>query len=682
MKASVAGRIRNTHLPKAKALLPLFEAVMNSFQAIEEASGAHHRIRIIAERSADLEGEKAGAIAAFSVIDTGIGFNDDNFDSFETVDSPYKAKRGGKGLGRFLWLKAFGRVEIDSHYTATSSVGLLHRTFAFTANDEELKAEPTPSDRKTPETTVRLANLLHPYVDECPKQLPAIAQRLIGHFLPLFLDPAGPSITLADSTEEIDLRAFFKENFEALSTERKFQVLGQNFTLNGFRLHGALADHHGLVYAADFREVLSERLSRFLPNLKNRLNEADQTSFCYLAFVQGQFLNEKANNERTDFSIPKDAPKSKVDASSAEDESEAPSLFDGDISLKMIRDAALNAVSEDLKPFLDELNVQKEEALVSFIDEEAPQYRVLLKYKDEFINEIPPQASRNEIELALHRQLYQREVRLKQEGVKILSETASIADSGEYYDRLKKFLEDENEIGKTSLAKYVVHRRVILELLDKYLSQDPQTGDYGLEKTIHSLVFPMRSTSEDVPFEQQNLWIIDERLTFHTFLSSDIPLNKAAVLENGSASRPDLLIFNHPLAFSEDGEPLQAMVVVEFKKPDRTNFHDEDPVSQVYRLVREIREGKKKNNQGRMIRPANDKVPAYCYIICDLTPPIETRIQNMGARRTPDNLGYYGYNETLNAYYEVISYAKLLSDAQKRNHILFDKLNLPTKTAH
>ena len=123
MKASVAGRIRNTHLPKAKALLPLFEAVMNSFQAIEEASGAHHRIRIIAERSADLEGEKAGAIAAFSVIDTGVGFNDDNFDSFETVDSPYKAKRGGKGLGRFLWLKAFGRVEIDSHYTATSSIG-------------------------------------------------------------------------------------------------------------------------------------------------------------------------------------------------------------------------------------------------------------------------------------------------------------------------------------------------------------------------------------------------------------------------------------------------------------------------------------------------------------------------------------------------------------------------------
>jgi hypothetical protein len=51
----------------------------------------------------------------------------------------------------------------------------------------------------------------------------------------------------------------------------------------------------------------------------------------------------------------------------------------------------------------------------------------------------------------------------------------------------------------------------------------------------------------------------------------------------------------------------------------------------------------------------------------------------MAAFRTPDNLGYYGFNPTLNAYYEVISYRKLLADAQKRNRILFEKLNIPTK---
>ena len=48
----------------------------------------------------------------------------------------------------------------------------------------------------------------------------------------------------------------------------------------------------------------------------------------------------------------------------------------------------------------------------------------------------------------------------------------------------------------------------------------------------------------------------------------------------------------------------------------------------------------------------------------------------MGARRTPDNLGYYGFNKSLNAYYEIISYNKVVADAKKRNRILFEKLNL------
>jgi hypothetical protein len=456
-------------------------------------------------------------------------------------------------------------------------------------------------------------------------------------------------------------------------------VCGEKFTLSGFRLQGALADHHELVYAAHFREVISERLAKYLPNLKNRLSDPDHPGgFYYLAFVQGQFLNDKVNNERTDFSIPKEmTPAERTTAGDGLIDA-PPELFTDDISLKAIRDAALATVDEVLRPFLDEINAQKEVALTSYIAEDGPQYRVLMKYKGEFIDDIPPQASKTEMEMALHRQLYQRQSRLKQEGVRILSEPATTANAQEYYARLQKFVEDENEIGKTSLAQYVVHRRVILELLEKSLSQDAETGDYGLEKTVHSLVFPMRCTSDEVPFEQQNLWIVDERLTFHSFLSSDIRLDQSPPLENASASRPDLLIFNHPMVFSDDGEPLQSMAVIEFKKPDRTAYQEEDPVTQVYRMVREIRDGKKKDRQGRYIRPANQSIPAYCYIICDLTPPAEIRIQNMGARRTPDNLGYYGFNDAqrlLRSYlvYEIAerrpeAQSSAIREAQPSNH--------------
>jgi hypothetical protein len=162
MKASISGRIRNTHLPKPKALLPIFEAVMNAFQAIEEAGGKGHYIRITVERRGNLDDGKPGPIEAFTIVDSGIGFTDENFDSFETVDSTYKAGRGGKGLGRFLWLKAFLRVEIDSHFRVVGMDKLQCRQFSFVANDDEVLCAPVASDRTKPETSVRLVGYLTP----------------------------------------------------------------------------------------------------------------------------------------------------------------------------------------------------------------------------------------------------------------------------------------------------------------------------------------------------------------------------------------------------------------------------------------------------------------------------------------------------------------------------------------
>jgi len=36
MKVDIAGKVRNTVLPRSKPLLPVFEAVVNSLQALEE----------------------------------------------------------------------------------------------------------------------------------------------------------------------------------------------------------------------------------------------------------------------------------------------------------------------------------------------------------------------------------------------------------------------------------------------------------------------------------------------------------------------------------------------------------------------------------------------------------------------------------------------------------------------
>lgn len=67
MKASVTGRVRNTVLPRTKPLLPVFEAVINAFQAIEETGRKNgHIIRIHATRQRTLDNSKHAPFEAFS----------------------------------------------------------------------------------------------------------------------------------------------------------------------------------------------------------------------------------------------------------------------------------------------------------------------------------------------------------------------------------------------------------------------------------------------------------------------------------------------------------------------------------------------------------------------------------------------------------------------------------------
>jgi hypothetical protein len=274
--------------------------------------------------------------------------------------------------------------------------------------------------------------------------------------------------------------------------------------------------------------------------------------------------------------------------------------------------------------------------------------------------------------------MYEKQRQLKQETHALIEESAKESLKPEEYEaRFNDFLERANELGKSSLAQYVVHRKVILEFLEKSLQANPETGKYPLEEIIHKIIYPMRTTSDDVPYEQQNLWIIDERLSYHGFLASDMPLNNVSALANPSDSRPDIMIFERALSFAEDDAALNSIVIIEFKKPDRTDYRKENPVDQVYRLIREIKSGHYKDHKGREIKVQSDRIPAYAYVVCDMTKEVEIIAQNKGMLPTPDNLGYYGYNQSLSAYVEIVSYTKLLRDAKKRNRILFDKLHLP-----
>jgi hypothetical protein len=668
MKVDLVGKVKNTQLPRSKALLPMFEAVVNSFQSIEDAGEALRtpKIEIVVARDPALPGmEPDGDVNGFAITDNGVGFNPVNVDSFFTSDTQYKVGRGGKGIGRFIWLKAFDRAEIDSHYRDNGK--LWKMAFDFTLEGDLPPTPATESDGRAPKTTVRLIGMRSPYKESCPLGLAVIGHRLIEHCLPFFLDPKCPAVTIADGQNRKDLNQYFRDNFAAKATQHTFKIGESSFTLRGLRLYNPHETHHRLIYAANSREVFPERLEKYLPNLQRKLTDSDG-GFAYLGFAEGDYLNQHVNGERTNFSFPT--------SRDATDE-----LFD-DITLDAIRNGALAGVTADLQPFLQEINTEKRATINTYINTEGPQYRSLARYMDEFIDRIPPGAKGVALEIALHEQMYQKQRELKRESNMLMEESTKAALKPEEYEaRINNFLERANELGKSSLAQYVAHRKVILEFLEKSLQSDPETGKYPLEEIIHKIIYPMRANSDDVPYEQQNLWIIDERLAYHGFLASDMPLHTASVLSNDSESRPDLMIFERALTFAEDDSALNSLVIVEFKKPDRSDYRKEDPVDQVYRLIREIKGGHFKDKASREIKVQSERIPAYAYVICDTTKEVEIIAQNKGLLPTPDQLGYYGYNPSLSAYVEIISYTKLLRDAKKRNRILFDKLHLSPATS-
>ena len=90
----------------------------------------------------------------------------------------------------------------------------------------------------------------------------------------------------------------------------------------------------------------------------------------------------------------------------------------------------------------------------------------------------------------------------------------------------------------------------------------------------------MRSTSEETPYSAHNLWLIDEKLAYCDYITSDIPFNN-----DRKEIRTDLLVLDNPVAVSDEennGAEYESIVIFELKRPMRNDYKDGDnPISQL-----------------------------------------------------------------------------------------------------
>lgn len=90
------------------------------------------------------------------------------------------------------------------------------------------------------------------------------------------------------------------------------------------------------------------------------------------------------------------------------------------------------------------------------------------------------------------------------------------------------------------------HSREVFNMpLKKHL---PELADQKLsDEEGHDLIFPMRVSSDDIDPTQQNLWVVDEKLSYHYYLASDLPFNSMEPLEIDNNKRPDIMVLDNPL---------------------------------------------------------------------------------------------------------------------------------------
>lgn len=582
LKTNLRGQIRQTPLPKWKCLLPLFESVMNAFQAIQdETVKRDHSIIIECERDSALDlGDELPPFIAFTVRDSGVGFNDANFDSFNTAFSEYKYDRGGKGVGRIMWLVAFEKADVDSIFREPDSGHPWRRTFTFDVNYDPDNAPALPIDKGLNGTSVCLSGFKSPYRDECPRAVEVLAQRLIEHFILMLLRPDCPRIEIQADGLRYSVNDMFRDYYQANASETTFSLQGMVFTLHGFKITSPRTNRHRLIYAANSRGVLTESLEDDIPNLSSKLVEQDGSQFVYLAIVQGIYLDRKVNNYRTGFDI------SAFESSETELPSQLAFVTSEEISRADIRAKCVTAINDALASYISSLNQAKIERIYKYVKDEAPQYKPLMRYRDSFIDKIAPNAAKIDLEMALHRELHQREIDIKRESGRMITGAEKIDDYDSYRDRLADFIERYNELGTSALAHHVMHRKIIIDFLEKAISLNEKTGKYPLEQVVHNIIFPMHSTDKEILYSQQNLWIIDERLTFHTYITSDRKISTFEGIDSESRKRPDIAIFDRKIVFSEPVDstgPINSVVVIEFKKPQRDDYTDErNPMLQVF----------------------------------------------------------------------------------------------------
>lgn len=672
MKSCFPGRVRNYSLGISYPLTPIYEAVTNSLQAIMSAKEKRGCVKVHIIREADTlfsksdnenDRQSTSKIVGFTIEDNGIGFTDENFSSFETLDSEHKLKIGGKGIGRISWLKVFKSASIESTYYNGNK--WQQRTFDFSCSDDPIKnVKITDIDVSNRATIINLLGINNNYMRYLPKRAEVIAHHIMEHFIEYLCNPDCPKIIILDETlnETYSLNQIFNAEVNNVSANTSIPLQDKSIIITDLIMKTGSIPENRIYFCAHDRMVCFETITD-IPGLSKKLIGDNDNELVYVALVKSSILDEAVNSDRTNFDLPeKDMPDTNL-------------LNDLIITKNDIRKKVKEHVENYLKPYIENIKKEKINYVDSFLNTIAPYYKPLRNNILNNIDMIDLGADEKKMDIDVYRVQKKCEFEIKERGENILNNTTLPEDAKE---KLEKVYSEITELNQTNLARYMTHRKTIIYLFERYLHK--VRGAYVNENIIHDLIYPMRSDSHRVSQYEHNLWLVDDRLSYYDFCSSDKPFKDLEEIESDNAGRADICAFYSKYFVSEEniGMTRGTAVIIEFKKPQRDDYYEKrnNPFEQTNKYLLEVRNTEKiKLSDDRPMKIPKE-TPIYCYIICDLTRTLCNLAESINFNPNL-NGGYWFFNSSKNIYTEIIHYETILTDAKKRHDLFFQMLGIP-----
>ncbi|MBL4645692.1 MAG: hypothetical protein JKY99_04460 [Rhizobiales bacterium] len=643
----------------------MFEAVSNALGGIDDRikNEPKHKgqVRITVTDLSNVDKIK------IEVMDNGIGLDGVRYQAFCEVDTDFKSKIGGKGVGRLYWLDAFSKIQVKSRFSDGAT--LQDRAFLFKLSNKEQIQEINTGDEinRLPNvgTLVGFNGLRdESYRKQFPKRKDTFLRYFSAHFIADFLVGGGSSVTVdldgdltsyPSAISDLVVGKALKGTTEKHDEFGTLQIVG--YTCKPEASTG-LEGTHQLHLLANSRTVEPRKIDQLLA--VPRIERDGDDDLVFHGCVSGTYLDQHVNEGRTAFNLK---------------ESKIKELcrFCADYIKETFLTEQMQKFEKARK--LEYRDFVMRYPIYGFADEETQLDRV-------------PFAAREPEEFATGLVKYQiRRDEKRQNDIErvidLLEEEGTVTEK--FAKTLISATQEMQDSERLALAQHVVRRKLVLELLEtlikKIRARGEKEDDYHLESTLHSFIVPMRVHGDDgskVEATSHDLWIVDERLAFTRSFSSDQRLNQT-IKESDSQARPDLLVWNlaHGLGVVEQNdsnaevdvsEPLKKVLIVEFKRPGRTQYGKvEDQIEQqITKYLMQLKGGEIQSFSKQKIRIAPDCI-FYCYVIADIDGDLKNQLAGWTTTANGEGRIRSLDNEFKGSTIEVVQWQDLVNDAWMRN---------------